>query len=98
MVSGSPLVGNKFIDASSCGQLVYGAFTAVANCRVEVAGHMWLVQLTSQNFIDVRLAMISRQFHVVRKVEEVWPKRFWYYSLYCAIEGGSAFQNAMKIV
>lgn len=80
------LAGKNFhmalpFEASS----VYGTFTAVPDCLVDVVGHVWPVDLTCQIVVHAMLAGVSHQFRVFCKGEEAWSERIRYHGLYGAL-------------
>lgn len=44
---------------------VYGAFKAAADCRVNVVGHMWPLELASHSVILAKLDRVSSQFRIL---------------------------------
>lgn len=82
------------IEASS----ICRTFTAVADCCVNVVGHVWSVVFTFHSVTYATLAGVSRQLWIKCQVGETLSDRAWYHCLYGAIEGGSTNQNALKVV
>lgn len=60
--SNGPMVSKRFFVALLVEvSLVYGALTAVADCRVAVVGHMRPVLLRYHSFLHAKLAAWSRE-------------------------------------
>lgn len=49
---------------------IYRTFTAILDCQVNVAGHVWPADLMSHSVVHVTLAGVSAQFRIMHQVEE----------------------------
>lgn len=79
-------------------RLVFSAFTAESGCRVKVIVEIWPVRLLCLSVVRARLAGVSRQFRIMRKVQEGWSKEVWYYSLNGAVGRGGLNQDGMRVL
>lgn len=60
---------------------VFGAVTAVADCRETVTRHVQAVDLVSHGAVHEPLAGVYHQFLEMGEVKEAWTKGAWHHGL-----------------